>query len=166
MDVHLTPWFFVIIAGVPQIKGSKKSKLEALPGADVVIRCPVEQSPNLIIEWYKDGSFVDAVLNLFKMGRKGSLTIFNVTVEDSGTYVCKAINGFGTAEVSVSLVIQGTSRLLFDIISLYSMYIQQLGHRFFLNLSLYSRIPELFLLCTFNALKNHERFSKRFVCKH
>lgn len=93
--------------GVPVIKGEKKSTVETTVGKNVSLPCPVEKGSDLHFSWHKDGSIVYSDLEHYKETRKGVLHIYNTTVEDSGVYVCQAVNGFGTAEISIKLVVQG-----------------------------------------------------------
>lgn len=93
--------------GVPVIKGDKKSMVETTVGKNITLPCQVEKSMNLMFSWHKDGSLVQSDMEHYKVTRKGVLHIFNTTVEDSGTYVCQAVNGFGTVDISISLVVQG-----------------------------------------------------------
>ncbi|GAB6031437.1 Fibroblast growth factor receptor-like 1 [Chamberlinius hualienensis] len=93
-------------SSVPKIRGDREIELLVDEGGNATLECPVERSPSLMIEWYKDGRMVDhQILDKFKIPKKFILVIYNVTQEEAGTFVCRAINGFGTVEVSFSLIV-------------------------------------------------------------
>lgn len=69
--------------------------MEAEPGAAVEIPCRAIGEPEPFIQWKKDGSAVEG--NRIKVSRRGSLYLFNVTVQDTGRYECSAVNDYGRA---------------------------------------------------------------------
>lgn len=101
--------------------------------ADVIrLICPIRADPEPLIEWYRvreiiwlalvcwrgfgwirfeliwfdfqDGERVTEFWDRYRIGSKGfSLTIQRLECDDEGTYVCKAINGFGVHEISFQL---------------------------------------------------------------
>ena len=64
-----------------------------------------------MVEWSKDGEPIDFTWSRYKTNaRKGFLKILKPvqTDIDAGVFVCKGINGFGTEQVQIQLVITGT----------------------------------------------------------
>uniref|UniRef100_A0A2K6TZ35 ADAMTS like 3 n=1 Tax=Saimiri boliviensis boliviensis TaxID=39432 RepID=A0A2K6TZ35_SAIBB len=68
--------------------------VEAAPGANMTIRCPVKGVPQPNVTWLKTGgSLSDNVSLLFN----GSLLLQNISLENEGTYICTATNALGKA---------------------------------------------------------------------
>ena len=76
-------------------------------GETIKLVCPVSGFPDIMVEWYKDGEQVDEYTwQGYRIGKK-SLKIRNANVDDTGVFVCKAINGFGSEQVRIELVVVG-----------------------------------------------------------
>jgi len=87
-------------------------------GEEVKLACPIEGNPSPMIEWRKSASAADGQESSssdekidefthaprFKPNRR-SLKIRDVTQSDSGRFVCRGVNGFGSEEVSVRLLV-------------------------------------------------------------
>lgn len=76
-------------------------------GSTVLLPCPVHADPDtLFFEWLRDreplGSFAD---DRYRVQGNGVLKIKSVVPEDTGLYVCRAVNGFGKAHVNVTLIV-------------------------------------------------------------
>lgn len=76
-------------------------------GAIVILPCPVHADPDtLFFEWLRDreplGAFAD---ERYRIQGNGALKIKSVVPEDTGLYVCRAVNGFGKAHVNVTLIV-------------------------------------------------------------
>ena len=62
------------------------------------------------VQW-QDGDSITAGWERFKTTNHG-LRIKEALVDDSGTYTCKGVNGFGSEQISLEIVIVGTSSAL------------------------------------------------------
>ncbi|GFQ79738.1 fibroblast growth factor receptor-like 1 [Trichonephila clavata] len=75
----------------------------------VQLPCPIEADPDtLFFEWYRDREPLDAFADeRYRIQSNGILKIKSVVPEDTGLYVCRAVNGFGKADVNVTLIVLG-----------------------------------------------------------
>jgi len=74
-------------------------------GDEVKIVCPVHSNPAPIVTWSKDGEgLIDYAWIRFRLHKK-QMKIKGVVKEDTGFYTCKAINGFGSVEIKVELIV-------------------------------------------------------------
>lgn len=73
-----------------------------LAGKTVLLPCLAEGDPAPIVEWFKDSVLVQPTWTRFRQTHRG-LRIKAVDPEDSGRYICRAVNGFGTAQLSLIL---------------------------------------------------------------
>lgn len=78
-------------------------------GQTVHLPCPVERNEHveLFIDWAKDGTSLDDIDSRIRITSAGVLRIRNTAVDDTGFYVCRAINGFGSIEVGTNLIVLG-----------------------------------------------------------
>lgn len=79
-------------------------------GSAIKLPCPVEGDPPPLIMWTKDGRNIHSGWIRFRILRMG-LKIKEVEADDSGTYVCKATNGFGSVNINHTLIVIGESPL-------------------------------------------------------
>lgn len=82
----------------------KQSQLVYPIGTDVQLRCPVySNSDHLFVEWrrYKDNKILGSSRHVITLS--GLLKIKSVSSEDSGIYICKAFNAFGSIKANVTL---------------------------------------------------------------
>ncbi|GIY91796.1 fibroblast growth factor receptor-like 1 [Caerostris extrusa] len=79
-------------------------------GTMVQLPCPIEADPDtLFFEWYRDREPLDAFADeRYRVQSNGILKIKSVVPEDTGLYVCRAVNGFGKADVNVTLIVLGS----------------------------------------------------------
>ncbi|XP_022236886.1 fibroblast growth factor receptor-like 1 isoform X2 [Limulus polyphemus] len=84
---------------------SKELRVEA--GSKALLPCPVDGEKDLVFfEWYKDYQILDTFDGRrYRVSRSGTLKIKNTIPEDTGQYLCKAVNGFGTVETSITLIV-------------------------------------------------------------
>ncbi|GFY48712.1 fibroblast growth factor receptor-like 1 [Trichonephila inaurata madagascariensis] len=81
-------------------------------GAKVQLPCPVQADPDtLFFEWYRGNE----PLNIFHEDRfrvqsNGVLKIKSTVPQDSGVYICRAVNGFGKVDTNVTLVVLVSDR--------------------------------------------------------
>jgi len=88
----------------PPVARSEIEKVVARVGEDLKIVCPVEGNPTPIIRWYKDGEVIDHTWTRLNT-QKRLLKIKSLEREDTGVLVCKGINGFGSAQVRIELIV-------------------------------------------------------------
>jgi hypothetical protein len=71
----------------------------------------------IIIRLLQDGERVMEYWDRYRFTNKGySLNIQRLECEDQGTYVCKAINGFGVHEISFQLDLLGMKKIYIRIL--------------------------------------------------
>ncbi|RWS05203.1 Fibroblast growth factor receptor-like 1 [Dinothrombium tinctorium] len=80
-------------------------------GATVVLQCPVESDTTMFVEWFRHNEPVDEI-GKYKITTRGFLRFKNAAAEDSGIYVCKAINGFGFTKANVTIAVLRQSELI------------------------------------------------------
>ncbi|VDN06567.1 unnamed protein product [Thelazia callipaeda] len=94
-SVHIKP------SGAINIKPYFKIPLtetSTISGSEVVLGCKVIGLPEPVITWYKDGQkllFENRMLHCSYHNGNVRLNIMNVTANDSGEYLCEAVNAFG-----------------------------------------------------------------------
>lgn len=59
-----------------------------------------------MVEWSKNGEIIDFMWDRHRTGGR-SLKIKDVTEDDTGIFTCKGINGFGSVDVRIELIIVG-----------------------------------------------------------
>ena len=101
-------FFFAFIAGPPTAERKNSQEIARL-GEDFRLTCPISAyaSAGTLFVWKKDSETIDRYTwDRFTPSKK-SLKIKEVASEDSGVYVCKGINGFGSEEVQIKLIVIG-----------------------------------------------------------
>ena len=73
-------------------------------GDEVKLVCPVQAHPAPMVTWSKDGENIDYTWSRFRINKR-QIKIKGASKEDTGNYLCKAINGFGSVEIKVELVV-------------------------------------------------------------
>ncbi|ELT93960.1 hypothetical protein CAPTEDRAFT_170033 [Capitella teleta] len=73
-------------------------------GSNLRLMCPAIGDPEPLLGWEKDGEAINAGWERFRVAQS-SLRIKAVAEDDSGKYVCKATNGFGSATLEYWLFI-------------------------------------------------------------
>ena len=79
---------------------------ESVFGDTVELTCVAEGWPLPTYRWYKDGSSINVTAHRFRQ-HGGHLVISNVTVEDTGEYLCNASNNRGSVSAKRQLLIRG-----------------------------------------------------------
>ena len=98
---------FSIVTGPPHAEQKELKKIGRI-GDTIRLICPVSGFPKPMVEWSKNGEIIDFMWDRHKKGGK-SLKIKHVTEDDTGIFTCKGINGFGSEEVRIELIIVGKS---------------------------------------------------------
>ena len=93
--------------GPPQ-RRREREHLVVAAGEDIKMVCPVLGNPAPIVEWSKDGENVDYSWTRVKTN-KNYLKLRGAQKADTGVWVCRAVNGFGSVSVDLELVVTETS---------------------------------------------------------
>ena len=91
--------------GPPHAEAKELKKVGRI-GESVRLVCPVSGYPKPMVEWRKNGEKIDFMWDRHRTGGR-SLKIKDVTEDDTGIFSCKGINGFGSVEVRIELIIVG-----------------------------------------------------------
>ena len=83
--------------------------------APVVFNCTVDSYPSSTITWLRNGAEVQAApsrvtisaVQVDNRTQESTLTLFNTTAEDTGTYTCSAVNSVGTGNMTTELQVLG-----------------------------------------------------------
>jgi hypothetical protein len=94
---------FFVISGPPQAEQKELKKVGRI-GENIKLVCPIVGFPTPIVEWSKNGEKIDYMWERHRTGRK-SLKITNANEDDTGIFSCKGINGFGSEEVRIELIV-------------------------------------------------------------
>eukprot|EP00062_Callorhinchus_milii_P007105 gi/632948369/ref/XP_007889568.1/ PREDICTED: fibroblast growth factor receptor-like 1 [Callorhinchus milii] len=90
--------------GPPKISRRVVSRQSVKLGRTIRLPCPVEGDPPPLTMWIKDGRTIHSGWTRFRVLQHG-LKIKEVEAEDSGVYVCRATNGFGSIHLNYTLII-------------------------------------------------------------
>uniref|UniRef100_A0A674N9V8 Fibroblast growth factor receptor-like 1 n=1 Tax=Takifugu rubripes TaxID=31033 RepID=A0A674N9V8_TAKRU len=90
--------------GPPRVSEKVTHRQSARIGSAIKLPCPVEGDPPPLIMWTKDGRNIHSGWIRFRILRMG-LKIKEVEADDSGTYICKATNGFGSVNINHTLIV-------------------------------------------------------------
>ena len=77
-----------------------------------MLQCMFDGNPTPNITWQFNGTMLDTSPSRFTTsvaGKKSTLTVMSLVVDDAGSYQCRGENGIGSASTSdmVSLTVQG-----------------------------------------------------------
>lgn len=96
---------FLLIPGPPTIPTDAVQVRQVhRAGSNLRLMCPAIGDPEPLLGWEKDGEAINAGWERFRVAQS-SLRIKAVAEDDSGKYVCKATNGFGSATLEYWLFI-------------------------------------------------------------
>ncbi|XP_028902389.1 fibroblast growth factor receptor-like 1 isoform X2 [Ornithorhynchus anatinus] len=110
MELSFALFFLGIVAfsdsarGPPRISDKVIHRQSVRLGRTIKLLCPVEGDPPPLTMWMKDGRTIHSGWTRFRVLQQG-LKIKEVESEDAGTYICKATNGFGSANVNYTLIV-------------------------------------------------------------
>ena len=88
----------------PPTAPSRSCRQVVAEGKTARLVCPIRGSPMPLVTWTRAGEGIGWSWTRFRQNRR-SLKIKKTVKEDTGPYVCKGTNGFGTAEASVHLIV-------------------------------------------------------------
>ena len=97
----------------PQIVERIHRRQQVKTGETIKLPCPVEANPEPLFEWTKDGESINAGWERYRKSTRGALRIKDAVAEDSGRYVCKATNGFGSVDVKYTVYVMRKFSLFF-----------------------------------------------------
>ncbi|KAM4688626.1 obscurin [Discoglossus pictus] len=92
------------LCGVPRFLTRPKAFMMSV-GKDATLSCQIIGNPTPIVTWEKEKLPIQSE-GRFKMVEDGNLyrlTIYDLTFEDSGQYICRAINNIGEAFAAVTI---------------------------------------------------------------
>ncbi len=92
-------------AGPPEIVERIHRRQQVRAGETIKLPCPVESTPEPLFEWTKDGESINAGWERCRKSAKGTLRVKEAVAEDSGRYVCKATNGFGSIDIKYNVYV-------------------------------------------------------------
>uniref|UniRef100_A0A8C3G0W5 Fibroblast growth factor receptor-like 1 n=1 Tax=Cyclopterus lumpus TaxID=8103 RepID=A0A8C3G0W5_CYCLU len=98
-----------VSSGPPRVSEKVAHRQMARLGSAIKLPCPVEGDPPPLIMWTKDGRNIHSGWIRFRILRIG-LKIKEVEADDTGTYICKATNGFGSVNINYTLIVIGECR--------------------------------------------------------
>ena len=77
-------------------------------GEALRLDCPVIDSAQAgpIVTWYKDGDEVSVGWERYRVLRQDALYVRDVEPRDSGVFICRATNGFGSVDVNYLVLVQ------------------------------------------------------------
>ena len=94
----------------PPVAERRQERHVAREGEEVKLKCPIQGHPTPMVTWTRDGDVIDFSWTRFRTNKR-NLKIRGVAKEDRGLYKCKGINGFGSAEVALELLVMGEKEL-------------------------------------------------------
>ncbi|XP_063601609.1 fibroblast growth factor receptor-like 1 isoform X2 [Penaeus indicus] len=95
------------IKGEPRVTERWEARKVVRQGDVVKLPCPITANPAPFYEWFKDREEVRASWQRYNT-KNHILRIKTAKVEDSGTYTCLGVNGFGQVNVSMHLIVLGS----------------------------------------------------------
>lgn len=101
-----------VSSGPPRVSEKVAHRQTARLGSAIKLPCPVEGDPPPLIMWTKDGRNIHSGWIRFRILRMG-LKIKEVEADDTGTYICKATNGFGSVNINYTLIVIGKHRWMY-----------------------------------------------------
>lgn len=101
--------FIYAIVGPPRLVPIQPLTERLLMVGDTLrLACPVVAVPRAIVTWEKDAKTVRPLAwERHHLNPDGLLIVRHLEVNDSGSYVCRATNGFGTVEFRFQVKILG-----------------------------------------------------------
>lgn len=102
--------FHALAQSPPQLNLSNaKEQSIVRPGVSTTLECPVRNNRDLMFEWYKDNeSIMTYGGQRLRVLANGSLRIKETNFDDTGVYRCRAVNGFGSVEFNITLLVLGS----------------------------------------------------------
>ena len=100
----ISVFYFLFIAPPRALTNEPQGEIRVKAGQAVRLHCSVDADPPALLQWTKDDEGIHSGWERFKVGQ-GSLRIKDVTEDDSGHYVCRATNGFGSVNIEHDLYV-------------------------------------------------------------
>ncbi|CAJ1085442.1 neural cell adhesion molecule L1-like protein isoform X1 [Xyrichtys novacula] len=102
----------MVIDLAPKILTRDNQEYGVVQGGNVILNCSVFGSPPPSISWTRDGTHETLVGGRFIEHHNGSLQIVNAEKDDSGNYVCVAVNLVGKSAVIAVLNVKDPTRIV------------------------------------------------------
>nr|XP_057926871.1 hemicentin-1 [Doryrhamphus excisus] len=96
---------FVRVREPPVLKGEAHTSQTVIQGGSAVLDCPVHGDPNPILRWFRNGKPLHRSVRMQTL-HNGSLVIYSITDADKGEYQCVAESEAGSAERTITLIVQ------------------------------------------------------------
>ncbi|XP_043941249.1 hemicentin-1 [Protopterus annectens] len=90
---------------IPPTIRSSEAEYTVFEDSQAVLPCVADGIPPPYIHWEKDGSNVLDTSGKYSLLHSGELVLDNVALEDTGSYVCIAINAVGQDQKTVNLTV-------------------------------------------------------------
>ena len=100
---------YIFFSDVPSVEFERDFKVVQI-GNNVTLKCPISVANprNLQRTWYKGDERIEKYTwERYSLDKK-SLQIKGVTYDDTGIFICKGTNGFGSNEVRIDLFVLGS----------------------------------------------------------
>ena len=91
----------------PTISNGEPSTITAIQGISVVLNCEPEGDPTPTVIWRKDGVTIDTDSFKYELIGTGTLMVHEVSVRDTGDYVCEAESVAGHISKEFDLIVHG-----------------------------------------------------------
>ncbi|CAL8369397.1 unnamed protein product [Lota lota] len=102
----------LVLDMAPRVLTRDHQLYEVIQGHDVTMNCSVFGSPPPIVSWEKEEVALGDAGDRRSTLRNGSLRVTGAEKEDSGEYVCLAVNTEGKAEVTAVLAVRDSTRIV------------------------------------------------------
>jgi hypothetical protein len=94
------------IKGPPTAERKEITKIVRM-GDTLKLQCPMNGSPPMQFDWTKDNEQIKPYAWPRFKTQKKNLKIKPVMPDDTGIYICKGTNGFGSEEIRIDLIVIG-----------------------------------------------------------
>ena len=102
-------------SSVPPIVTAVSTNQEVTSPAPVSFNCTVDSYPSSNITWLHNGAEVQtapprgtiSTVQVNNKTQESTLTLLNTTAEDTGTYICSAVNSVGSGNMTTELLVLG-----------------------------------------------------------
>ncbi|XP_040264776.1 hemicentin-1 isoform X1 [Bufo bufo] len=91
---------------VPPSIADEVTNIFVSKSSTALLPCTVYGVPHPAVYWSKDGIFLPAEEESFRILASGSIEIARAELSHAGTYTCKAVNEVGTAQININLHVQ------------------------------------------------------------
>ena len=97
----------ILFIAAPVITVSPNNTIQ-LEGSNVMFQCEAISEPLYTVQWQFNETFINNNNDYLINQSTGELTVFNITLTDTGIYTCIVENIHGNDSASATLSVQGT----------------------------------------------------------